>query len=121
MLKKFVSKALLSVVMDKKARNTLEAVRERQSSAARNPGQGEAVMSKQDNKPVQARQALERAEKDLNERPQKMADRQALIQQALAVRQDKAQLLDDLPPAQREQLQSMAMKAFAIDGKKGGG
>lgn len=116
MLKKVFSKALLSVVMDKKARETLEAVQAKGAApAAEQPPRPASAEELR----LAARKALEAAEKDLSEKPKLNIDRKALILQALAVRKQKTKLLEDLPPDQREKLQAMAMQAFGIAAAKG--
>ncbi|PIW27832.1 MAG: hypothetical protein COW30_09240 [Rhodospirillales bacterium CG15_BIG_FIL_POST_REV_8_21_14_020_66_15] len=118
MLKKVFSKALLSVVMDKKARSTLDAARTRAEQApAATP---EAQPASAEELRVAARQALEQAEKELAAKPRLTADRKALIQQALAVRKQKTRILDDLGPDQKIKLQAMALEAFGLDPTKGG-
>ena len=115
MFKKVVSKALLSVVMDKKARSKLEAAKARAEQAP----QAETKTPAEDPR-VAARQALEQAEKDLAAKPKLSADRKALILQALAVRKQKTTLLDELGPDQKLKLQAMALEAFGLDPTKSG-
>lgn len=118
MFKKVVSKALLSVVMDKKARSKLEAAKAR----AEQPSQAgtEAPAASSEELRAAARQALEQAEKDLAAKPKLSADRKALIQQALAVRKQQTTLLDELGPDQKLKLQAMALEAFGLDPTKSG-
>lgn len=117
MLKKVFSKAILSVVMDKKARETLEAA-QAAKGAAPAAGQPPRPASPEELR-LAARQALEAAEKELAEKPKLNIDRKALILQALAVRKQQTKLLEDLPPDQKEKLQAMAMQAFGINPAKG--
>jgi len=149
MLKKFVSNALLSVVMDKKARDKLQAVKdskkrgaepaptdptvEKPSAASSKekselearadrygamlagaaPPSGDAVEESPDEL---IRQALESAEAELlNKKRGKKPmtpERQALINQAMAIHQSKTHLLDDLDDESREKLYVMAMEAL---------
>jgi len=151
MLKKFVSNALLSVVMDKKARQKLQAVKEAKTRgqsttetvpdsagtaatrattnpekselearadrygamlAGAAPPSGDAV----DENPADlVRQALESAEAELaNKRDRKpmTPERQALIDQAMAIHRSKSHILDDLDDESREKLYVMAMEAL---------
>lgn len=118
MLKKVFSKALLSVVMDKKARTTLDAAKNRAETApAPSP---EALPASSEELRVAARSALEQAEKELAAKPKLTADRKALIQQALAVRKKQTKVLDELGPDQKIKLQAMALEAFGLDPTKGG-
>lgn len=117
MLKKVVSKALLSVVMDKKARRTLEAAKERQETHA---GPGAPRPESPEELRLAARAALDQAEKDLTGRPKLTADRKALIRQALEVRrQESERLKENLSPDQQIKLEAMAMEAFGLDPNKG--
>lgn len=118
MLKKVFSKALLSVVMDKKARSTLDAAKQRAKKAP--PAAAEALPASADELRVAARQALETAEKELASKPKLTGERKALIQQALAVRKQKTKILDELGPDQKIKLQAMALEAFGLDPSKGG-
>ncbi|MEQ8227153.1 MAG: hypothetical protein RIA64_03640 [Rhodospirillales bacterium] len=117
MLKKVFSKALLSVVMDKKARSKLDAAKTRVEKAPPSP---EALPASSEELRLAARSALEQAEKELASKPKLTADRKALIQQALAVRKQKTKILDDLGPDQKLKLQAMALEAFGLDPTKGG-
>ncbi|UTW50693.1 hypothetical protein KFF05_12120 [bacterium SCSIO 12827] len=119
MLKKVFSKALLSVVMDKKARSTLDAAKQRAKTAPQ-AAAPEALPASAEELRVAARQALESAEKELASKPKLTGDRKALIQQALAVRKQKTKILDDLGPDQKIKLQAMALEAFGLDPTKGG-
>jgi len=118
MFKKVFSKALLSVVMDKKARSTLDAAKDRvtkapQAASAALPASAEELR-------LAARQALDAAEKELASKPKLTGERKALIQQALAVRKQKTKILDELGPDQKIKLQAMALEAFGLDPTKGG-
>tara|TARA_B100000427_G_scaffold326681_1_gene335794 strand:+ start:1371 stop:1733 length:363 start_codon:yes stop_codon:yes gene_type:complete len=119
MFKKVVSKALLSVVMDKKARSKLDAAKARAeqtpaaTAAEPQPASSEELRAA-------ARQALDQAEKELASKPKPTADRKALIQQALAVRKKQTTLLDELGPDQKLKLQAMALEAFGLDPTKSG-
>ncbi len=153
MIKKLVSNALLSMVMDKKARKKLNAVQEqkrrqqggasadaesaRPERAATKPA-ASATMAKADRaagaeprapRPARTappsideddpealiREALEEAELELiqkrNRKPM-TSERQALIDQAMAIHKSKSHVLDDLDSEHREKLTFMALKAL---------
>jgi hypothetical protein len=156
MIKKLVSNALLSMVMDKKAREKFNAAQEAKTRAkaeadpkakaalepaqpAPNTASGAAPRAQAKapvpsrNAPSKAaararppaddeedaetliRQALEEAELEfINKRKKKSMtpERQALIEQAMAIHRSKSHVLDDLPPEQRDKLTFMAMKAL---------
>ncbi|MCF3630652.1 hypothetical protein RJ527_13415 [Thalassospiraceae bacterium LMO-SO8] len=120
MLKKVFSKALLSVVMDKKARSALDAAKERAKKAPPSAAAPEALPASAEELRAAARQALESAEKELASKPKLTGERKALIQQALAVRKQKTKILDELGPDQKIKLQAMALEAFGLDPTKGG-
>ncbi len=109
MIKKFVSKALLTVALDKKAREKVTP-----GVTDKKPAAGDPLKSIEENAAIAARAALERAERDLSEKRPLTAGRSALIQQAMLVRNHQAKLLDELPPAQKEKLQVMAVEAFGL-------
>ncbi len=115
MLKKLFSKALLSVVMDKSARENLENKR-----TIKKVGKisSEAVPSKapevEDPRELIAA-SLKAAEEELASKPELTPDRQALIQRALAVQRSKSHVLDSLSDEQREKLYVVAMKSLEAD------
>jgi len=144
MIKKFVSNALLSVVMDKKARakfNSLQESKRRGKVPADEPNpEPDADLeiprmvpepkSRPDPAPAPPRppvdttdedpaalirQALESAEAELTRkqnRKQMSPERQALIEQAMAIHRSKSHILDDLDEEQREKLYVMAMQTL---------
>ena len=57
-------------------------------------------------------QAIESASAELERKKNLPPGRQALIEQALSIHDQKTKLLDDLPEEQREKLVVMAMHAF---------
>ena len=67
--------------------------------------------------PVSAGSNLDRAKSALDKRAVP-ADRQKLIQQALAVHQAQSKKLDQLPDETRQKLRAMALKAFVLGGPK---
>ena len=107
-----LGKALMSLLLDKKARDALEAkavvkrqpapasaVQPQRSAPARHPSQQE----------INAR--LDEAQQASTTRTN-APGRQQLIQQALQVRAHEAKMLDDLPEEQRLKLKAMAMMSF---------
>jgi len=134
MIKKIVSDALLSVFMDKKAREKLKASREAKSNK-KSTRAGATPVAKQDTTddlptPVAPdpmgnmgqdeitsliRDSLEAAEQEITDKKQKHAanpGRQALIEQAMAIHQSKKHIVDELPEEQREKLVFMAQQAL---------
>jgi hypothetical protein len=147
MIKKLVSNALLSMVMDKKAREKFNAVQddkrrkrdglapaERANNApdqpaatanttpAPTPGREPASAfsaspprADDDDPEALIREALESAELELIEKRNKKpmtSERQALIDQAMAIHNSKSHILDELDPEHREKLTFMALKAL---------
>jgi len=136
MFKKFVSKTLLSMVMDKPAREKFEAVQEvKRANKRTEPGEAQhpypgisTEMTRKISAPVPpptaeeaedtaslVRKALDLAEKELvakKARRPMTGDRQALIDEAMLIRSSQSKVLDELNPKQREQLRVMALKAF---------
>ena len=66
--------------------------------------------------PVSAGASLERAKTKLATKS--AGGREALIEQALAVQQAKAKMLDKLPEETRMRLRAMALKAFVLPADK---
>ena len=133
----FISKALLAIALDKKAREALK-----QSRAAEKAGKAPATAppptaaapaakarpalpapAANVPAPAAARSAAAAASpKDLAERLDKAdkSDRRALIRNAIKVRRDKMAVLEDLSEDQRRELQIHALRAI-IERSKGGG
>ena len=137
MIKKFVSNALLSMVVDKKARDKLNAAQDqktrkatpapektqRRASApapaddlpAPRPSAASHPPAEDEDTAALIREALESAELELiekRERKPMTSERQALIDQALAIHKAKSHVLDDLDQEDRDKLTFMAMKAL---------
>ena len=160
MIKKFVSNALLSVVMDKKARDKLNALNESKSQAKkakapskRAPAESDldlprlvpekaprrtaaerpaaprqpapaaprppSPLADDEDPAVLIRQALESAEQELIRKQNRThkgkpitPEREALIEQAMAIHRSKSHILDDLDQDQRDKLYVMAMQAL---------
>ncbi len=157
MIKKLVSNALLSMVMDKKAREKFTAAQEMKrkqqggdavtpapsptaaspapkgapTTAAkaieRTPAPKAAIRAEPRTRPpvdgsdddaALIREALESAELELISKRQKKTmtpERQALIEQAMAIHRSKSHVLDELDPEHRDKLTFMALKALDRD------
>ena len=137
MIKKFVSNALLSVVMDKKARDKFNAAQDAKKRAIGELPASPAIADDDtdiprviptptvapkppsggpaDDTAMLVRQALDSAEAELTHRQNRKSmspERQALIENALAIHRSKAHILDDLDEDQREKLYVMAMQTL---------
>ena len=116
MLKKFVSKALLSFVLDKDARDRLEARKNPSPESAPEPPNPEPVQPTGLTKTEDTRElildALRAAEQELVEKPKMTPGRQALIQQAMNVRRSKEHVLNGLSQEQRDKLYVVAIKTL---------
>ncbi len=100
MIKKFFSKALLSMVMDKNARKKLDVLR-----AAKKEGDHKTTAPD-----------MEPSGKEKKPKKREMTpEREALIRNAMKVRQEKTKMLDDLDDEQKLKLYAAAMKAFNIE------
>ena len=128
-----MSDALLSVIMDKKARQKLGAARKTKSNATPRSERSNTQDHQQTNAAPQARfdpieimdsdeinslirDTLDAAELEIEEKKTKHTanpDRQALIDSALAIHKSKRHIIDELPEEQRQKLQVMATKAFS--------
>ena len=80
----FISRAVLSIFMDKAAREKYTAIQD----------------------------AIDAASEELERKKNIPPGRQALIEQALTIQDQQRKVFDDLPKEQREKLQVMAMHAF---------
>lgn len=137
MIKNFLSKALLSVVMDKSARENLET-RQKIKKATKDlstggnsgmqdpaPGEGDEASNfplpdpLDSLSPEETRQlildSLKAAEEELGAKPELTIERQALIQQALSVHQSKVHILDDISEEQRQKLTFLALQSLKTD------
>lgn len=128
---KFLSRAFLSLFMDKRAREKfekLQAVKKggKKSVAPTSPGPAVAAANTDDGLDILPetliQRAIDSATAELERKKNLPPDRQALIEQALSIHDHQTKLLDDLPKDQREKLIVMAMHAFgaAADEKKVG-
>lgn len=110
-----LGKALMSLLLDKKARNALEA-----KAAVKQAHQQQRTVERAP--PPQAAPARHPSRDEINARLDKAQQasltrtaapgRQQLIQQAMQVRANKAKMLDELPEEQRLKLKAMAMMSF---------
>ena len=91
-MRKLITKALMSIVLDKKARQAWEKSREKRTV--------------KDEREVAEKAAVAAAQQIVT------GERKELIQQALKVRQAKAQVLADLSDADRRRLYAAAVRAF---------
>ncbi|MGJ3258615.1 MAG: hypothetical protein ACFE0S_03340 [Rhodospirillales bacterium] len=122
----FFKRALLSIFIDKSARQKLDAIEAAKRGnrapepaapppATDDPGDADDVLPE-----TLVRQAIDSASAELARKKNLPPDRAALIEQALAIHDDKSKLLSDLPEEQREKLIVMAMHTFgsSFDEKK---
>jgi len=113
-----LGKALMSLLLDKKAREALEAKAAAPRPATQHvpqtppqqPGQAAPAQAPHPSQEeIYAR--LDEAQQASTNRAN-TPDRQRLIQEALKVRANKAKMLEELPEEQRRRLQAMAMMSF---------
>lgn len=128
MFKKLVSKALLSVVMDKSARDNMEIKKKiKQAGKAAAPPTPSEAPPTADPAPAplssmsheETRQlivaSLKAAEEELGRKPEMTSEREALIQEAMAVHRSKTHILDDISEEQRQKLYVLALKSLETD------
>ena len=94
MLKKLISNAMLSIVMDKQAKEKLHALREIRKGTK---------IANGDIPPGEPAQPPEKPD---------APNRQELIAQAMAIHQSKLKILDDLTLNEKQKLQDLAAKAL---------
>ena len=142
MIKKFMSKALLSIFMDKKARTTLDKARaekkqpdaslEMKPAKASPETKPSGALSQSEPDPLSEmdydeitaliRDSLDAAEHEVIYNKKKALDkkskstanpsRQDLINKALAIHKSQSHIFDDLPEDQRQKLKLIAFQAF---------
>ena len=142
MIKKFMSKALLSIFMDKKARTTLDKARAKRkqpdASLEMKPAKASpetkpsGTLSQSEPDPLSEmdydeitaliRDSLDAAEHEVIYNKKKALDkkststanpsRQDLINKALAIHKSQSHIFDDLPEDQRQKLKLIAFQAF---------
>lgn len=128
MIRKLVSEALLSIVMDKNARKTLEARNTikkavKDSEAAKTsedaPENAHGDVSGLAGDSAETRKliadSIAAAERGFLEKPNLTPERQALIAQALNVQRAKAHVFDGLTQEQRDKLYVVALKSLKPD------
>lgn len=112
---KFVSKALLSVVMDKTARDKLDAHREAKEKLKASTGDApakDAAGTATDKVPAAG--GKKRAAKPDN-RPREMTDeRKRIIKEALAIQRQKSEIFDALDDDSKAKLLIAAVKAMGL-------
>ncbi|OHC78831.1 MAG: hypothetical protein A3B62_05010 [Rhodospirillales bacterium RIFCSPLOWO2_01_FULL_65_14] len=126
MIKNLVSKALLSIVMDKNARErlenrqklkkaveTIEAVKSDAAPPEETAGSGMPGDTDEVRALIQA--SIEAAEEEFKTKPRLTPERQALINQALNVQREKMHVFDGLTQEQREKLYVVALKSLKPD------
>lgn len=112
------SRALLSIFIDKNARKKLDEINAAKNSKSNDPKTpAKARKDNQDDEldvlpETLVQQAIESASAELERKKNLPPGRQALIEQALSIHDQKTKLLEDLPEEQREKLVVMAMHAF---------
>lgn len=128
MFKKLVSKAFLSVVMDKSARDNLEIKKKikqaRKTEAPPTPSEvpptaepdpgSLASMSHEETRQLIV-DSLKAAEEELGRKPEMTSEREALIEEAMAVHRSKTHILDDISEEQRQKLYVLALKSLKTD------
>lgn len=107
MIKKMLSNAMLSIVMDKSAKEKLQAVREQRKSLK------DKTKNKKKETPEEAlvRAALGPKPEMAPAKPKPLSgeDREKLIRNAMAVHQQQSKVLDTLSPKEKKRLQLLAM------------
>ena len=113
------SRALLSVFMDKSARQKLDAINEVKASKIKPRSKKDASKPQKITDPADdvlpeslIQQAIGQAEAELDRKKRLPPNRQALIEQALSIHDQQSKILDELPKEQREKLMVMALHAF---------
>lgn len=122
MIGKFISKTLLSVFMDKRAREVLERKKKKKmprksvaaQASAGSPAPDPPEGAETEDVHQLIMDSLRAAEEELAEKPKITSERQALIQQALEVQRSKEHVLQDLSQHEREKLYVMALKSLGV-------
>ena len=114
MIKKLISDALLSVVLDKKARNKLKRNKGVEGEVTSNTG-ARTTPKTRENHQNEVWKALDFAHRKVAARGKMTPERRALIQQAISILQSKTAILDNLSQEQRDKLYIIAMKTFRLD------
>ncbi|MFB0951144.1 MAG: hypothetical protein QMB02_00010 [Rhodospirillales bacterium] len=113
------SRVLLSIFIDKNARKKLDEIQAAKNCTLKKsiaPAKANKKSADNDDLDVLpetlVQQAIDSASAELERKKNLPPGRQALIEQALSIHDQKTKLLDDLPKEQREKLVVMAMHAF---------
>ena len=135
MLKKFISSALLSVAVDKKARNKIKALKEKKRSLGEQAEDSSLVSTRSVSDKPSVPLSIEYLSQSANARklslpgqidnPKALIDdiltstgqeleRKALIEQAMAIRRSKLHILDELDREQLNKLTEMAIQALNV-------
>ncbi|MBL4615903.1 MAG: hypothetical protein JKY27_13680 [Magnetovibrio sp.] len=116
-----IGKALMSLLLDKKARDALHTAQQqpRPARATSRPAPPSPVAPPQLSVKAQLAAKLD----EVQNRPKNNGspDRKQLIQNAMRVRSSKQDILSDLSQEQRLKLQVLAMKAMMPNGSDGQG
>ena len=121
MIKNFLYKSLLTLLMDKRARIKLADIN---TPTTKNDNEGEGKEKKREqkdtsgvsrNKDQNSEESGNRASSvsGLKKQKSKAEERVKLIENALAIYRSKKYIIDQLPKEQREKLMFMALKMFA--------
>lgn len=117
--------AVMSLFLDKRARETLKAAKGAQP-VGEQPATPQAPQAPQATAaPTAPHPTREEINARLDEAVERRAqrantpDRQALIEDALRIHADKSKILDDLPEEQKQKLKAMAMMALLKPGSGG--
>jgi hypothetical protein len=120
------SRALLSIFMDKSARQKLDAINEVKAGKTIKGAKKPASPNKETPDLVDdvlpdtlIQQAIGEAQEELDRKKRLPPDRQVLIEQALSIHDQQSKILDELPKEQREKLMVMALHAFGELDDKG--
>lgn len=109
--------AFMSLFLDKRARESLKAVKTGQPAAAQSPAAASTAAShtspQAPTHPTQD-EINARLDEAVEARARNAAspDRRALIEQARQIHADKSKMLDDLPEEQQRKLKAMALMAL---------
>ena len=133
MIKKFMSKALLTIFMDKKARSTLHAIRKAKDTPKApskvdpkisvHPADAKMLNDMSNNEITDLiRESLETAKKEVVDEEKNTTtkssksinnqSREDLLENALNIFKSKSYIIDELPIEQRKKLKLLALKVF---------
>lgn len=106
--------AFMSLFLDKRARESLKAVKTGQPAAAQSATQSPVAAAPQTPPHPTQDEINARLDEAVEARARNAAspDRRALIEQARQIHADKSKILDDLPEEQQRKLKAMALMAL---------